>query len=78
MHSSDILVPPPSTSTRPEAADGTTPENVVDERTETQKRLWSTACDRIERFLPGFMGQVLPVDEGVVERGRERTVVVAM
>ncbi len=47
MHSSEILKPPPATG-------------ATDERTDTQQALWSTAHDRIERFLPGFMGQVLP------------------
>lgn len=77
MHSSDMLVPPPSAPSAP--ADGSTQgEVVVDKRTETQKRLWSTANDRIERFIPGFMGQVLPVEEGIVEKEREREVVVAV
>jgi brefeldin A-resistance guanine nucleotide exchange factor 1 len=44
MHSSDMLVPP----------------SEPDTRTDTQKALWKTAHDRIERFLPGFMVQILP------------------
>ncbi len=47
MNSSDMLVPP-------------LPPPAQDTRSETQRRLWSSASDRIERFLPGFMGQVLP------------------
>jgi brefeldin A-resistance guanine nucleotide exchange factor 1 len=44
MQSSGLLAPP------------TTP----DDRTEKQKLLWSTAYNRIERFLPGFLNEVIP------------------
>lgn len=44
MQSSGLLAPP------------TTP----DTRTEKQKLLWSTAYNRIERFLPGFLNEVIP------------------
>ncbi|KAJ9098681.1 hypothetical protein QFC21_004329 [Naganishia friedmannii] len=44
MHSSGFLAPP----------------TVPDTRTDKQKLLWSTAFTRIERFLPGFVNEVIP------------------
>ncbi|KAJ9122553.1 hypothetical protein QFC22_001982 [Naganishia vaughanmartiniae] len=44
MHSSGFLAPP----------------TVPDTRTDKQKLLWSTAFTRIERFLPGFLNEVIP------------------
>lgn len=57
MHSSGILLPPPST---PAAATTETPsEAVVDTRTDAQKKLWTASRDRIERVLPGFLEEVM-------------------
>lgn len=36
------------------------PPTVPDTRTDKQKLLWSTAYTRIERFLPGFLNEVIP------------------
>lgn len=44
MHSSNLLVPPPSAQ-----AGGT------DTRTAEQKNLWKASAERIERILPGFL-----------------------
>ncbi|KAL5490206.1 GEA2 [Sanghuangporus weigelae] len=44
MNAMDILVPPA----------------LEDKRTERQKELWQATCERIERFLPGFLDEVIP------------------
>lgn len=36
------------------------PPTIPDTRTEKQKLLWATAFNRIERFLPGFLNEVIP------------------
>ncbi|KII88730.1 hypothetical protein PLICRDRAFT_41948 [Plicaturopsis crispa FD-325 SS-3] len=48
MNASDILVPPPSGD---------------DQRSEQQKTLWSATQERIERFLPGFLADVISIPE---------------
>ncbi|ORX34283.1 putative golgi-specific brefeldin a-resistance guanine nucleotide exchange factor 1 [Kockovaella imperatae] len=48
MHSSGLLVPPPH------------PQAPSDPRTETQKELWNASVQRIERVLPGFLGEAIP------------------
>jgi hypothetical protein len=50
MHSSGMLLPPPSAG-----GEG-------DNRTEGQKKLWQDSRDRIERVLPGFLDEVMPAD----------------
>lgn len=55
MHSSGILLPPPSARQSKEGEAG-----VADPRTEGQKKLWQDSRDRIERVLPGFLGEVMP------------------
>ena len=44
MNAMDILVPPAP----------------ADTRSERQKELWQATHERIERFLPGFLDEVLP------------------
>lgn len=44
MHSSNMLVPPPTEG--------------EDKRTEEQKKLWQDSAERIERILPGFLQEV--------------------
>jgi hypothetical protein len=51
MHASQILVSP------------LTPDN----RTPSQKAMWDSTKTRIERFLPGFLDEVLPKAETVVQ-----------
>lgn len=36
------------------------PPITPDTRTDKQKLLWTTAYNRIERFLPGFLNEVIP------------------
>jgi brefeldin A-resistance guanine nucleotide exchange factor 1 len=44
MNAAGILVPP----------------SAVDERDERQRTLWTATHERIERFLPGFLAEVVP------------------
>jgi len=44
MHAAQILVPP--------SAD--------DKRDDRQRTLWNATNERVERFLPGFIGSVIP------------------
>ena len=44
MNTTGMLVPPSSN----------------DQRTQLQKSLWDVTHERVERFLPGFMNEVLP------------------
>ena len=44
MNASDILVPP----------------SLEDHRSEKQRALWAATHERIERFLPGFLDEVIP------------------
>jgi len=53
MHSSGLLVPPP--------AEG------GDKRTGEQKELWAHSAGRIERILPGFLGEAIPPTKGEAE-----------
>ncbi|RDB21501.1 hypothetical protein Hypma_011417 [Hypsizygus marmoreus] len=46
MNAVDILVPPPSSED--------------DDRDERQRTLWTATHERMERFLPGFLGDVIP------------------
>ncbi|KIL69583.1 hypothetical protein M378DRAFT_190012 [Amanita muscaria Koide BX008] len=46
MHSSDLLAPPP--------------ESGEDTRDELQRTLWTATHERLERFLPGFLKEVIP------------------
>lgn len=55
MHSSGILLPPPSSQPTAEST-----EPVSDTRTDGQKKLWEESKDRIERILPGFLEEVMP------------------
>jgi brefeldin A-resistance guanine nucleotide exchange factor 1 len=48
MSATGILVPPP--------ADGD-----QDGREDSQRRLWSATYERIERFLPGFLNDIIPL-----------------
>lgn len=47
MNATGILVPPP--------VDGG-----KDAREDRQRTLWSATHERIERFLPGFLGDIIP------------------
>ncbi|WVR05849.1 hypothetical protein IAU60_002875 [Kwoniella sp. DSM 27419] len=47
MHSSNLLVPPPSVGQ-------------ADDRTPQQKKLWEHGAVRIERVLPGFLAEAIP------------------
>lgn len=42
------------------------PASANDTRNERQKSLWAATQERIERFLPGFLAEVLPAphDQG--------------
>ncbi|OCH87410.1 Sec7-domain-containing protein [Obba rivulosa] len=46
MNATDLLVPPISTSN--------------DQRDDRQKALWAATHERVERFLPGFLADVIP------------------
>lgn len=50
MHSSNLLIPPPSSGS-------------PDERTRDQKGLWEKSAQRIERVLPGFLREAIPPSE---------------
>ena len=47
MNAAQILVPPSSD----------------DQRNERQRTLWTMTSERMERFLPGFLTEVIPVPE---------------
>lgn len=47
MHTSNLLIPPPSSGN-------------PDERTGDQKGLWEKSAQRIERVLPGFLMEAIP------------------
>lgn len=47
MHTSNLLIPPPSSGN-------------PDERTRDQKGLWEKSAQRIERVLPGFLMEAIP------------------
>jgi len=47
MNASGILVPPPA-------------HGAEDSREDRQRTLWTATHDRIERFLPGFLGEIIP------------------
>lgn len=54
MHSSGILLPPPREA------------GATDERTEEQRKLWDASSEKIERILPGFLGDVVTDQAGAV------------
>lgn len=47
MNAADILVPP----------------SQEDQREEQQRSLWTATQDRLDRFLPGFLTEVIPAAE---------------
>jgi brefeldin A-resistance guanine nucleotide exchange factor 1 len=50
MNAASILVPPPGTE---------------DDRDEQQRTLWTATQARLERFLPGFLAEVVPAPQPV-------------
>ena len=48
MNATGLLVPPPSAN----------PEE--DDRAERQVALWAATHERVERFLPGFLDEIVP------------------
>ncbi|KAI5835636.1 Sec7-domain-containing protein [Schizophyllum commune Tattone D] len=55
MHATGILVPPPAD------------EGEENKRTEGQQTLWNATQVRMERFLPGFLREVIPAPEPVAK-----------
>ena len=53
MHSSNLLLAPPSSG--------------LDSRTPDQKDLWAGSAGRIERVLPGFLAEAIPSLVGETE-----------
>jgi golgi-specific brefeldin A-resistance guanine nucleotide exchange factor 1 len=51
MNATDMLVPPPPTE---DAA-------AIDQRSELQRSLWTATEERMERFLPGFLAEIIAV-----------------
>lgn len=49
MNATDILVPP----------------SPGDHRTDQQRALWDATHERVERFLPGFLAEVVPTPEAL-------------
>lgn len=45
------------------AADILVPSSPEDRRDEQQRTLWSATEARLERFLPGFLAEVIPTPE---------------
>ncbi|KAL7423835.1 GDP/GTP exchange factor for ARF [Cryptotrichosporon argae] len=64
MHSSGLLLPPPRPEAAPAQGGQAVPVQVpapelADTRTQAQKDLWESSSRRIERVLPGFLGEAL-------------------
>lgn len=55
MNSSNLLVPPPA-------------QGGTDERTPEQVALWGKSVERIERILPGFLGEAMPPTSSKAKR----------
>ncbi|EIW72629.1 hypothetical protein TREMEDRAFT_41874 [Tremella mesenterica DSM 1558] len=51
MYSSDLLLPPPSSS------------DIADTRTKEQREIWTSGAERIERVLPGFLAEAMKPTE---------------
>ena len=43
-----------------QAADVLVPPSAEDRRTDAQKAFWKATHDRIEKFIPGFLEDVIP------------------